>query len=705
MRRRWRIDTFHEGVVLVKHIFRRGACLFAFIIVASLSAMAYAAEPVVEDEQSEQNLIAAAQVMRESGRVQFNFKDLEMIQFIRFMSELLGENILVDPAVKGTVSVVSPKVISIKEARQVMLSVLEMNGLSLQGMEGYSKLSPANKGPSTTNEVIKGPQSIAPSEQVAVQIVPLEYVKAAYVVEPVKLGVPGLNIAPLAGGSGVLLTGRSVLLNNAVRIIRALDAPDSIRTIKTFTLKHTSAKLVEGHLNAIAQDPTSKLAALFSIGDERSSKINVVGSREALAEAEKVILELDIQSSVNNFHVYRLQNADAQTVSEQISQILAVAAKLQPDPNNASAQSSVVPDLSTNSLVFTATQEQYNAIRGILEELDVQPKQVLLRGLIAEVNLNKLNSAGIDWAAWGGDAGDNLLIGGGAQLGATGIPAQFQQWFADMTRKEETIRNPDTGAIIGTTTNTQGMGLLYAYIKMLNTFNAINILSMPRLMCTDNMPSALQVGHVIPMMKGQTSDISNPAATQSSYEYKDTGLILKVTPHIRSGNLVALDIEQTVEDLVSATGNTTPTTSKRLIKTNVLAANNETIILGGLIREVERTLKNRVPGFSYIPLLGNLFTSQERTREKVDLMVFLTPTIIETPQQAREATISVTTGEPDISIGERQTIMKNYEEFLKSNAQEGVTKDNLLANTASEDQKPKKKEPGLPDRSRTRDEK
>ncbi len=698
--------TLHEGVEPVNHIFRRGAFFFIFLWVACLSAPIYAAEPAVEaveEEQSEQNLIAAAAAMRESGRVQFNFKDLEMIQFIRFMSELLGENILVDPAVKGTVSVVSPKVISIQEARQVMLSVLEMNGLSLQGMDGYSKLSPANKGPSTTNEVIKGPQSIAPSEQVAVQIVPLEYVKAAYVVEPVKLGVPGLNIAPLAGGAGVLLTGSSVLLNNAVRIISALDAPDSIRTIETYTLKHTSAKLVEGHLNAIAQDPTSKLAAVFSIGDERSSKINVVGSREALTEAEKIILELDVQSSVNNFHVYRLQNADAQTVSEQISQILAVAAKLQADPNNPSAQSSVVPDISTNSLVFTATQEQYNAIRGILEELDVQPKQVLLRGLIAEVNLNKLNSAGIDWSAWGGDAGDSLLVGGVGQLGATGIPAQFQQWFADMTRQEEVIYDRNGNAI--QQSNVRGMGLLYAYIKMLNTFNAINILSMPRLMCTDNMQSALQVGHVIPMMRGQTSDISNPAATQSSYEYKDTGLILKVTPHIRSGNLVALDIEQTVEDLVSATGNTTPTTSKRLIQTNVLVGNNETIILGGLIREVERTLKNRVPGFSYIPLLGNLFTSQERTREKIDLMVFLTPTIIETPQEAREATIAVTTGESGLSIGERQTIMKNYEDFLKSNAQEGVSKEDLLFNTASEDKKPEKKEPGFPHRSRKRDEK
>lgn len=672
--------------------------LFIFVLTLFWSLPSFAAENG-ETEQNEQNLIAAARAMRETGRVQFNFKDLEMIQFIRFMSELLGENILVDPAVKGTVSVVSPKVVTIKEARQVMLSVLEMNGLSLQGMGGYSKLGPANKGPSTTNEVIKGPQSIAPSEQVAVQIVPLEFVTAAYVVDPVKLGVPGLNIVPLAGGRGVLITGKSVLLNNAARIIRALDAPDSIRTIKAYRLQHASASLVEGHLNAIAKDTTSKLANVIAIGDERSAKVIIIGSREALEESEKIVWELDVQSIDNNFHVYKLQNADAKTVAEQISQILAVAAKLQADPNSQTKQSSVVPDLSTNSLVFTATQEQYNAIKGILQELDVQPKQVLLRGLIAEVNLNKLNSAGIDWAAWGGDAGDSLLIGGGAQLGSAGVPAQFLQWFTEMTKDEEIHYDANGNAV--TTSTTKGMGLVYAYINMLNTFNAINILSMPRLMCTDNMPSALQVGQVIPVMKGQTSDISNPAATQNSFEYKDTGLILKVTPHIRSGNLVGLDIEQTVEELVSSVGNTTPTTSKRLIKTNVMAGNNETIILGGLIREVEKTIKNRVPGFSYIPLLGNLFTSQSRTREKVDLMVFLTPTIIETPQQASQATIEVSTGASNLSQGERDTIIRNYEDFIKSNKEEGIPKDRMKLTNISDDKTPK--EPGVPNRSRKQD--
>ncbi|MDR3165476.1 MAG: type II and III secretion system protein, partial [Synergistaceae bacterium] len=226
-----------------------------------------------------------------------------------------------------------------------------------------------------------------------------------------------------------------------------------------------------------------------------------------------------------------------------------------------------------------------------------------------------------------------------------------------------------------TTSNIRGMGLVYSYIKMLNQFNAINVLSMPRLMCTDNMPSALQVGQVIPQLKGQFSDISNPSAMQNSYEYKDTGLILKVTPHIRNGNLVALDIEQTVEDVLSTPGSTTPVTSKRLIKTNVIVSNNETIVLGGLIREAERTLKNRVPGLSYIPIIGNLFISRERQREQIELMVFLTPMIIETPLQATEATIDVTTGGDGLSSGERETITRYYEKFHGSETQEIVSRD------------------------------
>jgi general secretion pathway protein D len=647
-------------------------------------ALAAETQSPPDTEQAERDLVTAARSMRASGKVQFNFRDLDIIQFIRFMSELLGENIIVSPGVGGSVSVVSPKSISISESRLVMLSALEMNGLSLQNMGSYSKVVPGNAGPSTNNEVVSGRASFEPGEQLVVQIVPLQYVKAGYVIDPIKLGVPGVNMIPISGGASVLLTGRAVLLKRAVSIIKALDVPDSIRAVKVVQLNNAAARSIEGHLNALAKEATSRLASLIAIGDERSGKVIMVGTKTSLEEAERLLVELDVPAVSSNFHVYRLQNADAASVAEQLGQILSVAARLQSPARGGGQQqgggqgapptaASVVPDIPTNSLVLTATQEQYAAIKDIIEELDIQPKQVLLRGLIAEINLTKLNSAGIDWSAWGGDVSSNLLVGGNAQLGSAGLPSQFMEWFTEMTRTEDVYTDRYGNAV--TTTNTQGMGLVYAYIKMLNQYNAINVLSMPRLMCTDNMESALQVGQVIPQLKGQLSDVTNPAAMQNSYEYKDTGLILKVTPHIRSGNLVALDIEQTIEDVLSTPGVTTPVTSKRLIKTNVMVANNETIILGGLIREVERTLRNRVPGISYIPIVGNLFTSNERQREKIDLMVFLTPLIIETPEEATRATIEATTGGDGLSFGERETIMKYYDEFTKSTSKEGISHD------------------------------
>jgi len=669
---------------LTRKIFNAIAILLIF---SSLGTVAvFAAENVdgaPNPEQEEQDLVSAARTMRNSGKVQFNFRDLDIIQFIRFMSELLGENIVVSPGIRGVVSVVSPKPISLPEARLVMISALEMNGLSLQGMGSYSKVVPGNTGPSTNNEVVRGQSQVVSGEQTVVQIVPLKYVNAGYVMDPVMLASPGVNVTPISGGTGVMLSGRAVDLNKSINVIKALDVPDSVRAVKAIKLQHASASMVEGHLNVLSQEGTSALASLIAIGDERTGKLILVGTKDSIAAAEKLLVDLDIPATSSNFHVYKLQNADATSVAEQLGQILAVAARLQ-SPGRGGAQgegqqnappmpASVVSDVPTNSLVFTATQEQYASIREIIEELDVQPKQVLLRGLIAEINLTKLNSAGVDWSAWGGDAGDDLLIGGNAQLGATGLPAQFMQWFSEMTHQEEIHYDANGNAV--TTNNVKGMGLVYAYIKMLNQYNAINVLSMPRLMCTDNLPSALQVGQVIPQLKGQITDMTNPSAMQNSYEYKDTGLILKVTPHIRSGNLVALDIEQTIEDVLSTPGSTTPVTSKRLIKTNVLVANNETIILGGLIREVERTLKNRVPGLSYIPIIGNLFTSSERQREKIDLMVFLTPRIIETPAQATEATIEVTTGGDRLSPGEQETIKRYYGEFLNSTSKEGVSQD------------------------------
>lgn len=657
----------------------RKGFIYILLTAAAISLSPCHAARAAEPDREELNLMQAANEMRASGRVQLNFKDVEIVKFLRFMSELLGENILVDPGITGTVSVVSPKAVTLNEAREVMLSVLEMNNLILEQMDGYSKVTPASGGAVTAGSVVKSDRSVAPGEAVIVQVVPLNYVKAGYVVSPLKTAIKEIQVSPVGNGSSVLLVGKASLLNRAVSVIRALDAPDSIRAIKVVPLSYANAKLLEAQMNAMGKDASSKMAGLMAVADERTGRIVLIGSAQGLREAERVIKELDLPSRTENFHVYKLHNADAKTVAEQLSQILATAAKLSPDKEGG-VPSTVVPDLPTNSLIFTASQEQYNSLKSILEQLDTQPKQVMLRGLIAEVSLNKLNSAGIDWAAWGGDIMGDAVVAGNVQLGNTGVPSDVQQLYQSLITREENVPLYDNqGNYMGnsTTTNTQGAGLMYAYIRLLNRFDAINVLSMPRLLCTDNLESSLQVGQVIPQLTGSLTNQANTDSVTNSYEYKDVGLILTVTPHIRSGNLVALEIEQRIEELQTTTNNATPITSKREVKTSVLVANGQTVIIGGLIKEAEKELKNRVPFFSYIPLIGNLFKSTEKQREKVDLMIFLTPYIIETPEHASQVTDRIIRDGQELSEAERILIQRNNSDYQKATRKEGVTREML----------------------------
>ena len=606
-------------------------CATALFLTAGPTFPAAQEKAPADENQDEQNLIQAAQMMRRSGMVQFNFTEIDIVKFIRFMSELLQENIIVTPSVKGKVSVISPKPVPLGQARQVMLSVLEMNGLTIENLGSYSKVLPG-KVVSTENEVRRGKMSPVQGEQTVTQVVPLDYVTADFVVKAVQMVVKGVGVMPAGKGNDIVLSGKAVDVNRAVNLIRKIDVAESYKMSRTVAIQFSSPSLVASRLTELAK--SGPLQGLLAVADEGSKKIVLVGESDVLKEAQRIIKELDVYSRGGDFHIYKLEHADAKQAATQLGQVLAVAAKLQPSKEG-QMPTTVVPDLATNSLIFAVPQYQYDSLLAIIKQIDTQPKQVMIRGLVCEVNLTKLDNAGIDWATFGGGMTGDAVLAAGASLGETSVPDTVTTWFQALTTTQENIGTA-ADPILQTTTDPKG--LIYASIQMLKKFDAINVLSMPRLMCTDNMTSEFQVGQVIPQLKGQTSDITNPKATQNSYEYKDTGLILSVTPHIRSGNLVVLDINQKTEDVLTAMTASTPVTAKREIKTSVIVGNGKTVILGGLLKETEKTLKNRVPGLSYIPLLGSLFTKTSKQKEKIDFMVFLTPYIINTPEEAQKFT-------------------------------------------------------------------
>ena len=598
---------------------------------AATQAQSGSGEDMTSEE--EQSLIEAARAMRKSGLVQFNFKDMDLVRFMRFMSEILEENIIVPPNINSKITIISPHPVTIRESREIMLSTLQMYNFSLQNMGSYSIVRQGGVSPSP--EVYRGKSGPGFGEETVTYIVPIDYITIESVIPALQQSFgPALMVLPVGNGKDILLQGRATDVRKGMELLRRMDTPQSARLSRTYDVKYADPALVASQLNAIA-GANGPLQGLTAIADAPSKKIIVVGSSAAIDRATRIVRELDVDPKIGDFHIYKLKNIDATAAADQVGKVLASTAVML-GADAAKFPATVVPDVATNSLIFAATQKQYDSLVPILDTIDVQPRQILLRGFIAEINVSNLENNGIDWNIVGGQMWDQLLLGGNMALGESSVPSTFMTWFNDLSKKEELLdRNGSTYSV----TNYQPMALMYATIDLLKRYNAVNILSVPRLMCTDNKESSFQVGQVIPVLKGSTSDLSNPSAVQSNYDYKDTGLTLTVTPHIRSGNLVAMDIKQTTEDVMTPAGVPTPITSKREVNTSVVVGDGETIILGGMIKETETSMNRRVPGLSYIPLIGGLFKKISKEKQKVDFVIFLTPQIIESPEEMRGATM------------------------------------------------------------------
>ena len=383
--------------------------------------------------EEEKNLTEAAKAMKKSGLVQFNFKDMDLVRFVRFMSEILDENIIVPPNVNSKITIISPHPVTIREARQIMLSTLQMYNFSLQNMGSYSIVRQGGVSPSPN--VYKGRSGPGYGEETVTYIVPLDYVSVESVMPALQQSFgPSLIALPVGNGRDILLQGRATDVNKGVDFLRKMDSPQSARLNRTYELQYGDATTVASQLNAIAQS-NGPLQGLNAIPDPSSKKVIVIGSRSAIDHATKIIRELDVDSKTGDFHIYKLKNIDATNASEQVAKVLASSATML-GADAAKFPATVVPDVATNSLIFAATQRQFDSLVPILDAIDVQPRQILLRGFIAEINVTNLENNGIDWSIVGGQMWDDLLLGGNMSLGENSIPSQFMTWFNDLSKRE-----------------------------------------------------------------------------------------------------------------------------------------------------------------------------------------------------------------------------------------------------------------------------
>jgi len=518
---------------------------------------------------------------------------------------------------------------------------------------GYTKVVPEadaklQAGPFQSSS---GQAGATRGDQIATQVFRLNYESAANLVTVLRpLISPNNTINANPGNNSLIITDYADNLLRLGKIITALDSPASSE-LDVVPIRHAIASDIAVMVNRLLE-PGAAVAGgdagrISLLADSRSNTVIVRAPSEARANlAKSLIAKLDQPTSQpGNVHVVYLKNAEAAKLALTLRAVVAAdtSATTPAAPSSPASPVSVqgpLPtggaagfiqaDPATNTLIITASEAVYRNLRSVIDQLDARRAQVYIESLIVEVSATRAAEFGVQWAGLSGNANSNYRVGGVTGFGTGGDNLINQAAAGPLP--------PGNGLSLGIFRQTAGQLGLGALARALASDDDANILSMPNLITLDNEEAKIIVGQNVPFITGQyTTTASGGGAGVNPFqtiERKDIGLSLRVRPQISEGGTVKMAIYQETSSVQDATGSAGIITNKRSIETNVLVDDGQIIVLGGLIDDSMREGVVKVPGLGDIPILGNLFKYQKRSRVKTNLMVFLRPTVIRSSEQS-----------------------------------------------------------------------
>ncbi len=489
-----------------------------------------------------------------------NFNNVDIRTFIKFVGEYTGENYVIDPNVRGNITIYSNNPVSTKEINTIFKSVLNLYGFSAIKQGPITSIIPTAEARIRTTQINVGSVPPDKMEDFIIQLIPLKYYP-----------------------------------------------PDILSQILTPYITRGGQITVDSRTNSLVISDTGR---------------NV-------AKIQEIVSKIDVPSPPGKemLKVYRLENTNAEELAKILTQLVAKPRQVVRRGEVPPMQPSIVAAKSTNSLIIYAEPDDFNNIEKIIKEMDVLTNQVLIEALIAEVSYEMSQKMGIEWAA--SDKFDN-----GDYTGAIGTN------FGNLQNYVSTGVAPEgfsIGIIKGKVTFPLSVGAL---INLYSNDTHFNILSTPQIMTADNQEATINISENVPYLKEtrfyQSSTTSGTGDIIKSYDYKDVGIILKITPQISQNKYVRLKLSQEVTKVIEGSTTEALTTAKRSVDTTLIVPNNKTIVLGGLVRDdTEHTVK-KVPFLGNIPGLRRLFRTNSDKTTKTNLLIFITPHIITTFEEAEE---------------------------------------------------------------------
>jgi len=627
--------------------------------------------------------------------VQLNFVEADIQAVVRALSRATGQQFLVDPRVKGNLTLVSEGQVPAHQAYDMLLAALRMQGFSVVDVGGVAQVVPE-----ADAKLLGGPMYSAGSSGMQTRTFRLQYENAVNLIPVLRPIVsPNNPINAYPGNNSIVITDYAENLARVAQIINGIDTPSAIDTdvVKVQNgIAVDIAAMVGELLETQGADQTQKINV---VGDPRSNSIIIrSGSPERTELARNLIYKLDnAQSNPSNMHVVYLRNAQAGKLAQSLRGLLtgesdsgvsddargklsAMGGNSQNSQGTSNAQNSsgtptgsgsgvqpvygqtsgsstgsgsaasdqdtafsaggvtIQADATTNTLLISAPDPLYRNLREVIDMLDQRRAQVVIESLIVEVGEDDATEFGVQWQA-GNLAGKGGF--GGVNLGGSGINGTP----TSPTSIDVLPKGLNIGLVNGTV-DIPGIGKvldLKVLARALKSKGGTNVLSTPNLLTLDNEAASIFVGQTIPFVTG--SYVTGGGGTSNNpfqtVQREEVGLKLNVRPQISEGGTVKLDIYQEVSSVdTRASVEAGTVTNKRAIDTSILLDDGQIMVLGGLLQDGYSQSNDAVPWLSDIPGLGALFRNEKRSVTKTNLMVFLRPYIIRDSGAGRSITLN-----------------------------------------------------------------
>ena len=649
-------------------------------------------------------LLAAIAVVPASGAddtVTLNFVNADIDSVVKAVSEITGRNFIVDPRVKGTVNIISARPVPRSLVYPTLLSALRLQGIAAVEGNGVTKLVVEAEAKMHGGDVTRGPVG-AGGDRLTTQVITLRYESAQQLVNVLRpLITPNNTIAAFPGTNALVITDYAENLRRIEKIIASLDQPPSGEPLLV-TLKNASAidlvplinRLVGAETAAAPGAPADLQQRITVVADPRSNSIMLRSENPARAARVRALIEqLDTpgRPGGNIFIVY-LKNADAARVAQTLRALMtgggdtssptsapapsaignqlgtattgsAAPASAPSAGNPFTAGSTTSPggalpggltiqaDTANNALIIMGPEPLYNNLRAIIDRMDVRRAQVFVEALIVEVAADRTAEFGIQWQILQGIEKQNVQGFGGTNFGAPGSGRNIIEGSIDLTSLGQGL---NLGVIDGSV-NIPGLGRIINIGFLARALEAevgANILSTPTLLTLDNEEARIIVGQNVGFVTGQYATTGQTSTVQpfQTIERRDIGVMLRIKPQITEGGTVRLSIYQEVSRIESFTTTQGLVLSKRALESSVIVDDQQVAVLGGLIQDTFSDGSDRVPVLGNLPVVGPLFRYDARKRQKVNLLVFLKPTVVRNDAQGR----ALTSERYDYIMGEQQ---------------------------------------------------